>query len=84
MDVEVGHLLVAVPADIGEQAIAGLDQSGLARDGADCAHEARNLGVVRVTARTGLVVAETAIQTMPTGFSGVSPPGPIIPLTATA
>ena len=45
VDVEVRHFLAAVRADIGEQPIAGRDQPCVARDLADGADEAGDLGV---------------------------------------
>src|SRR3546814_14779253 len=47
MDVEMGHLLVAVRPGIGEQATARRDQPRRARDLADGADEAGNLLVGR-------------------------------------
>src|SRR4051794_14911838 len=48
MDVEVRHFLSAVPADIGEQAIARRDQALFARDEPDGTDEAGNLCVGRL------------------------------------
>src|SRR3954451_1050723 len=48
VDVEVGHLLAAMRADIGEQAVAGRDQRLVAGDPAHRADEACDLGVARM------------------------------------
>ena len=47
MDMEVRYFLMAVPTDIGQQAVSGCWQSSFARDMTNRADEACNLGVAR-------------------------------------
>jgi hypothetical protein len=72
VDVEVRDLLVAVEADVGEQAVAGRDEALVARDPADGADETGDFGVAAalrkiVPADIGALGNHEDVQAAPAG-----------------